>query len=92
MKADKTEIKSRIKKILGDIRPDLKIDDCNEELTGNIYGFDEIDLVYTFLEVEKKFEIKIAIDDIADYQFNSIDKMCELVYKYINLKDTFIQS
>ena len=51
----------------------------DEELTSYKFNFDEVTLAYLFLEVEKEFKMKIGIDKVLNYEFNSINGITETI-------------
>lgn len=48
-------------------------------LTGEKYKLNSTRLTYLFLEVEKRFNIKIDTNKILSYEFNTIKGIAELV-------------
>lgn len=57
-------------------------DNYDKLLTGSLFCLHEIQMTYLFFEIEKKFNIKIMPQDILDENFNTINKIAEVVIKY----------
>ena len=50
-----------------------------EPLTGPVFGLNARDLTYLFLEAEKEFRVKLSIDQIKAYEFNTIAGITRLI-------------
>jgi len=53
----------------------------DEFLTGNTFRFNGYDMVYLYLFVQEKFNIKIQSEYLVDYRFNTIHKIVDTVKK-----------
>ena len=51
-------------------------------LTGDVWIFGAVDMVYLFFEVEKEFGIHIAPKDLLHYRFNTIRQIASIVSNY----------
>lgn len=55
-----------------------------EPLTGKIFSFDGISLIYLFFDIQNEFNLYINAEQILNYEFNTINGIVELIGKYIN--------
>lgn len=53
----------------------------NMPLTGQIFQFTALDLIYLFFEVEKEFDLSIDMNHINLYGFNTIRSISEVCYR-----------
>ena len=51
----------------------------DEPLTGRLFGFSKIELVYLFFELEKKLGITFEEQGLKDYGFSSINGIANLI-------------
>lgn len=56
---------------------------CNENfdkpLTGGTFGFNSVLLAYLLLELEKEAAVSFSKEDLADYGFNTINSIADLL-------------
>ena len=57
-------------------------------LTGDVWIFGAVDMVYLFFEVEKEFGIHIAPKDLLHYRFNTIRQIASIVSKYLSVSSS----
>ncbi|QNK41198.1 hypothetical protein [Caproicibacter fermentans] len=62
----------------------LNLEYWSQPLTGNVFHFSGVDLTYLFFEVEKVYHIHINSSDLEDYAFSSINKISEIVQRYVS--------
>ena len=53
-----------------------------EPLTGYYYNFSATDLVYILLELERELQVKIPPEDLEQYGFSTIDKICTVLERH----------
>ena len=53
----------------------------DKPLTGKIFGFDSIALVYLFFDIQHEFKIHIDAKQILHYEFNTINGIVRLIEK-----------
>lgn len=61
--------------------PDEKLEQRNWEkpLTGYLFNFTMVDLIYLLFEIEKEFSIMIPPEAFAEYGFSSIESICKTI-------------
>lgn len=62
----------------------LDISYWDKPLTGQYFGLSAVDMVYLFFEIESEFNIQIQPESLRDYQFGSINSICEIVQKNLS--------
>lgn len=55
----------------------------DEPLTGSHFQLSMVDLTYILLEIENEFSVRISSEDLADYGFNTVRKICSAVRKQL---------
>jgi len=64
------------------VRSDLLVrENFSAALTGHIFQFSAIELLYLFLEIEREMNISINVELMDQYQFNSINGIMELMVR-----------
>ncbi len=64
----------------------LDISNWDEPLTGHIYQFTAVDLVYLLFEIEIEFNIRLPAKVFEDYRFSTITKICSVIEDYVELQ------
>lgn len=64
----------------------LIMENWNEPLTGSIFNFSSVKLTYFFMEVEKRFLLRIDKKHLIAYGFCTINQIAEV----INQSETFL--
>lgn len=85
---DKVQINDKLYSIFNKFIPEAKLNklwekELDSPLTGEIWNFSSVDMVYLFLEVEKPFNLKLDTSKILDYEFNSVNKILCLLNIYL---------
>ena len=57
----------------------LDASNWDKPLTGYYYKLLAIDLVYLLFELEEEFNIKILYESLENYQFSTINGICEII-------------
>lgn len=69
---------SKLLAIVKEVKPSVK-DVSGETNLPDALGFDSLDLMNLFFEVEKIFDIKISDEDISENRLSSIDKIMSYI-------------
>ena len=72
--------KEKLLEILEDVRPDVDFENEDQLVDGNI--LDSFDIITIVGEIKNTYGINITVNDIVPDNFNSVDKMVELIEKY----------
>ena len=57
----------------------FKDENFDQPLTGKLFQFTDVDLVYFFLEIERVFEINISGEDVLNNRFSTINGILEII-------------
>lgn len=72
--------------MVASLKVDLKCiteENYNNSLTGSTFCLNAIDMTYLLLELEKIYKIKIMPQDILNENFNTVNRIAEVIIKYI---------
>lgn len=72
--------KEKLLEILEDVRPDVDFENEDQLVDGNI--LDSFDIITIVGEIKDTFGINITVTDIVPENFNSVEKMIELIGRY----------
>jgi acyl carrier protein len=72
--------KEKFLEILEDVRPDVDFENEDQLVDGNI--LDSFDIITIVGEIKNAFGINITVTDIVPENFNSVEKMIELIGRY----------
>ena len=72
--------KEKLLEILEDVRPDVDFENEDQLVDGNI--IDSFDIITIVGEIKDTFGINITVTDIVPENFNSVEKMIELIGRY----------
>jgi peptide maturation system acyl carrier-related protein len=61
------------------IRVNISENLLNHSLIGEPFNLDSIDLVYLYFEIEKKYNITIPPNMILNYEFETINKIANII-------------
>lgn len=77
-------VEEEVRTILKRFGLDYTEEQLDLSLTGNQVGFNGVTLTFLVLEVQKVFNIKIPLEDIKDYEFNTIRGICQVIERIQN--------
>ncbi len=85
---DRVDIEGKIRIVLQekfDVPSErLKIENYGEPLTGSIFEFTGVKLLYLFFEIEKNFKIKFKEQDVINYHFLTINGIINTIFNIKN--------
>ena len=76
------EIKSVLLEILEETRPDVDFEGEEALIDDKILG--SFDIISIVSEINDEFDIKVKATDLVPENFNTVDAMCELIYRLQN--------
>ncbi|MCL2052363.1 MAG: hypothetical protein FWG91_11660 [Lachnospiraceae bacterium] len=86
MNIEELKIRDKVINILcqkTEIQPEkLAYENDTKALTGPLFRLNARDMTYFFMEVKKEFSLKLNIEQIKAYEFNTIAGIIELIKKY----------